>query len=136
MTVTLGKHQSGFSLLELLVAFAIMAMSLGLIYKSMGTSARNVGDLVLHQQASMLAESLLNTKDAVTDQGWNESGAFDAFAWQVTSSPFTSAINSPQLVPLHEIHITISWSDGSGPRQLEAQTLLPQRKPAPGETIR
>ena len=136
MTTTNANQQSGFSLLELLVAFTIMAMSLGLIYKSMGASARNVGDITLHQQASMLAESLLNTKDAVTDHGWNESGMFNSFIWHVTSSPFQSAINSPQLIPLHEIRITISWSDGGGQRQLEARTLLPQRKPAPGEAIR
>ena len=32
----------GFSLLELLVAFAIMAMSLAMIYRAVGGSVRNV----------------------------------------------------------------------------------------------
>lgn len=136
MTIAATKNQSGFSLLELLVAFAIMAMSLGLIYKSMGASARSVGDLALHQQASMLAETLLHTKDSVTDQGWNESGQYDSFIWRVRSQTFNSAINSLDLVPLHHIQITISWTDSVRQRQLEVQTLLPQRKPLPGEVIR
>ena len=130
------KKQLGFSLLELLVAFAIMAMSLGLIYKAMGASARNVGDMTLHQQASMLSESLLNTRDSVTDQGWNESGENAPFAWRVSSQPFASDINSPALVPLHQILIVVSWLDGARRSQFEIQTLLPQRKLLPGEAIK
>jgi general secretion pathway protein I len=128
--------QHGFSLLELLVAFAIMAMSLGLIYKSMGTSARNVGDLASHQYASMLANTLLNTKDSVTDQGWNESGGHGPFTWQISSQPFQSSANAIGLFNLHEIQITISWPNGESPKQLTARTLLPQRKPLPGEVVR
>jgi general secretion pathway protein I len=129
------KDQAGFSLLELLVAFAIMAMSLGLIYRAMGASARNAGDLELHQQASMLAESLLNSKDSVTDQGWNESGVFNSFNWRVSSGPYRAAPAAPDLVLLHEIRISISWPGGATSNQLEVQTLLPQRKPVPGETV-
>lgn len=128
--------QSGFSLLELLVAFAIMAMSLGLIYKSMGSSAKNVGDLILHQQATMLAESLLNTKDSVTDQGWNESGTYSSFSWQVTSQPYSNSNTSLERIRLHEIDIRISWPDGSKNRQLDIMTLLPQRRSLPDEVIR
>ncbi len=132
----LNTRQRGFSLLELLVAFAILAMSLGLIYKGMGASARQVGDMTHHQQASMLAESLLASRNSVTDQGWNESGEHAPFSWQVSSQLHTSEINAPGMVLLHQINIVISWFDGVKPRQLEIQTLLPQRKPMPGEVIR
>ncbi len=136
MTASAGKNQRGFSLLELLVAFSIMAMSLGLIYKAMGAGVRNVGDLTLHQQASMLAESLLNSRDSVTDQGWNEGGEYAPFTWRINSQPFASVTNAPEAPPLHQIQIVISWPDGVRPKQLEIQTLLPQRKPLPGDVIK
>ena len=136
MTFAAHQKQQGFSLLELLVAFAIMAMSLGLIYKAMGANARNVGDMTLHQQASMLVDSLLNRRDSVTDQGWSESGTHATFAWQINSQLYPSSSNAPAIVPLHEILLTVTWTDGLRQQQLTAQTLLPQRKPLPGEVVR
>lgn len=129
-------HQSGFSLLELLVAFAIMAMSLGLLYRVAGGSARHVADVVQHQQATWLAESLLASRSNVGTTGWNEDGESAGFKWQVRSSPYNSGINSPQAVPLHAIRLSISWTAGSRPGQLDLVTLLPERKPQPGEVIR
>lgn len=136
MNIGLSRSQAGFSLLELLVAFTIMAMSLGLIYKSMGTSARNVGDLTLHQQATMLAETLLNSRDSVSDQGWNESGVYSVFFWQVSSRPYGAPSIATEFIRLHEVDITVSWADDTRQKQLQAKTLLPQRKPLPGEVVR
>lgn len=135
MAPNANSKQSGFSLLELLVAFAIMAMSLGLIYRSMGASASSVSDLVLHQKATMLAESLLNTRDSVSDKGWYESGESTPFNWRVTSQPFSSPATTSEQVRFHEINITISWQEGLRNRELNIQTLLPQRKPMLGEVI-
>lgn len=129
-------HQRGFSLLELLVAFAIMAMSLGLLYRVAGGSARHVSDAVQHQQAAWLAESLLASQSSVRAAGWNEDGETAGFKWQVRSSPFNSGINTPQVVPMHEIRLSIHWTAGSRPGQIDLVTLLPERKPQPGEVIR
>lgn len=130
------KSQAGFSLLELLVAFSIMALSLGLIYQSISASARNVGNLALYQQAAMLADSLLNSRDSVTDHGWNDAGTYASFNWQVSSEPFVSQITASELVPLHQIFITITWQDGGRQHRFNAQTMLPQRQPVPGELVR
>lgn len=130
--------QKGFSLLEVLVAFSIMAISLGFVYKAMGSNARSVGDLAMRQQATMLAESVLLTKDSVTAAGWNESGRWGVFGWQVTSQRFAQAAQSADAtdwIALHQILIQVSWPDGSRNRQLEVQTLLPQRRLMPGESV-
>lgn len=123
--------QGGFSLLELLVAFTIMAMSLGLIYKAMGGSARNAGDISTRQQAVMLADALLQSRDSVNSQGWQENGVHGRFAWQASTELLGSV--TPGVLPLHQLNIVVTWADGTANRQITAQTLLPQRKPAPGE---
>ncbi len=132
---TLRKQQAGFSLIELLVAFAILAMSLGLIYRSMGESARNAGNLVLYQQAAMFAEGLLNSRASVTSAGWNETGERGPFQWKVASQPYSAPSNPVSGVAMHQIDVSVSWIDGGKARALEAKTLLPQRKPLPGETV-
>lgn len=139
------QAQRGLSLLELLVAFAIMAMALGLLYRSMGSSARNVAEMGYQQQAAMVAESLLSARESISPEGWTESGESAGFAWQARSSPYLQGIRrdipSPGVtsvggVKLHLVQITVSWLDGSRRQQFEMQTLLPQRRPDPGEASR
>ena len=127
--------QRGFSLLELLVAFAIMAMSLGLIYRVAGGSARHVADATQAQQAAWLAQSILASRNDVRVDGWNESGESGGINWQVRSTPHVSSLSGPLVVPLHEIRLLLTWTTGSRPGQLELNTLRPERKPGPGEAV-
>ena len=66
MRVGLVTRQKGLSLLELLVAFVIMAIALGVLYKASGASARAVGDAERYQRAVFLVHSLLEARDGVS----------------------------------------------------------------------
>ena len=123
------KRQQGFTLLELLVAFAIMALSLGMLYRASGSGARSVVDIEHYQRAVILGESLLALRDAVPEQGWNQTGESAGYNWRISSAPYATAITGPNVPPLHEISIVITWTDAGRQRQFVLNTLRPQRKP-------
>lgn len=125
--MTLRRRQHGLTLLELLVAFAIMAMSVGMIYRIMGSNARSAGDLETRQRAVELAQSLLSLRDTVPEGGVQQSGESSGYRWRLQSTPYDTGVSGPSVTPLHQLAITIAWND----RSLSLVTLRPQRKPSP-----
>lgn len=125
----------GFSLLELLVALSIMALALGLLYQASTGALLGVGDLDMEQRADVLAQSILETRDAVPAAGWNESGSAARMDWTVGSAPYETAVSrqTPAATRLHEVHVVVGWDSRRGRRRLELHTLLPQQRPQPGE---
>lgn len=121
--------QGGFSLLELLVAFVIMALALGMLYRATGSSARAVGVAERHQKASLVADSILSMRDSVGPEGWSEAGESGGFSWQVSSSLYPASSNGPNIPRLHEVAISVHWQDGTSSKRLELQTLMPERMP-------
>ncbi len=131
------RRQHGMTLLEILVALSIMAISLGMIYRATGSNARSVGDLDRYQYAVQLAQSIMDSRDSVYESGWNESGQSNGYQWSVQSAPFKTGVDeSPNIPVLHEVHISVSWAEGDRPRVFELTTLRAQRRPPdPGENV-
>ena len=123
------RTQRGFTILELLVAFAIMAISLGMLYRAAGGNVRAVGDMERYQRATVLAESILAMRDAIPEAGWADTGSVAGFDWSVATAPYGTDINSPTVTPLHEVRVVVAWSGGGRSLQLELTTLRPQKKP-------
>jgi general secretion pathway protein I len=126
------KRQTGFTVLEILIAFVIMAFSLGMLYHASGGVVRGVGDTEQHARATMLAQSLLNSKSSVPQSGWNESGRSADMDWAVRSAPYGDATIRPGVPALHQISIVITWTNWRGHKELHLSTLLPQSKPKAG----
>ncbi len=119
------RHLRGFTLLEVVVALAIMAMALGVLYRAIGGGVRAVGDTSHYAQAVVVAESLLEMRDSVPPGGWNESGTWEAFRWSVASSPYDAA--GGQLIPLHRVQVDVTWFDGLRERHIALASLRPQQ---------
>ena len=117
-------------MLEMLVAFAIMALSLGLIYQIMGSNLKTAAIMDGHQRAAVLVQSLLQAHDSVPSAGWNESGQSAGMDWQVRSQPYETQVQRqyPQAVPLHALEVQVAWPEDGRVRQMVVRTLRPERR--------
>lgn len=119
--------QKGFSLLEVLVAFSIMALALGVLYQAVGNSVRNTQRVEIEARAAVLARSLLALHTEVPPEGVSVSGTSpDGLAWSVHSSAFdpASLIEGAPARPLHRVEISIRRDGAQAPFSLV--TLVPE----------
>jgi general secretion pathway protein I len=135
-------RQRGFSLLEILVAFTILALSLGLLMQIFSGSLRNTDITRDQAQAAVLARSLLagmgqETTLAATDA----TGTFtEKFRWRVEVLPFVEAprqgeneaVRTQKSLDLWQINVQVAW-DGDTNESARTVTLSTLRvQPASG----
>ncbi len=134
MTRARRARVHGFSLLELMVAMVIMALSLTMLHQVDAGVLRGLGDQAAQERATVLAQSLLDAREAVPALGWNEQGEAAGFRWTVGSTLLPLPAGLPLTTPpLHEVRIAVYWQGRLGERELQLATLLPQAVPMPGE---
>ncbi len=135
-------RQRGFSLLEILVAFSILALSLGVLMQIFSGTTRNA-DLARNQvQAttmalSLLAESNVEPTLAETD---NHGSTDDGFRWHVLISPFDDRGNIDEgktavdaRLRLWKISVEVAWGieGSSSARSVSLATLRTRPTQAP-----
>lgn len=117
--------QAGFSLLEVLVAFTILAMALTVLYQSVGGSTRGVVEAEQHVGASLLAQSLLARHDRLPPGGIRERGReTNGLEWTLESHPYAHDIADARW-ELQELRVRVFWTDRQRERRLELASLLP-----------
>ncbi|WP_289241481.1 type II secretion system protein [Delftia sp.] len=97
------------TLLELLVALTIMAISVAMIYRAVGGSARGVAKLEQNSGRSPAGRfvdgCISHGRPAGVQTSWARTAPY---AWQVASAPFPVSDLPESAVPLHALRITIS----------------------------
>jgi general secretion pathway protein I len=113
------KSAAGFSLLEMVVALSILALSLGALYQATGTATRTAGIDEKYAYGVELARSLLADNGKVPSSGANLAGETNGgFSWYVKTEPLAFGRTSAPDTLLHEIEVGVSWVDSGKRREV------------------
>ncbi len=125
--------QTGFSLLEVVVALAILGLALGVLLEIFGSGLNSAELTSRYAQAATIAESHLASAGAdVPLQPGDTSGSVnDAFHWALSIKPYDDPQAQPQMdtplglmrVQLFEVVARVSWSDYGKEREVVLSTL-------------
>lgn len=117
--------QGGFSLLEMVVAIAILALSLGALYQAVSGATRNVRTGEKYAYGVELARSVLADNNLISTDGVSKRGETQGgFNWQVLSSPVTLPQTGLPRGALHQLEVTVSWQDGQKQRQVVLHSVV------------
>lgn len=134
------KHQRGYSLLEVIIAFALLALALTLLQGSLSGAARQVGQAEVRSRATLYAQSLLAStgveaplQEGSTQGEWEQG----KYRWRLqvepyaeprtTTAPVTTDVGGPTLA---QITLQVRWGEGNG-EQLQWRSLR-LLSPVPG----
>ena len=122
------KRHAGFSLLEVLVALSILALSYGMILQLLGSSSRNALRASDYRQAIMVAESQLNLAATVRDPAMlPRSGEVgEKFAWRLDIAPAADVAMSSAASMYAPVRLTVevSWQeDARAPTSVALSTI-------------
>lgn len=125
--------QRGFSLLEILVAFSVLALSLAIVMQIFSGSLRTADISRRQAQALDLAQSLIALAGVERPpSGRQSSGTFgDGFRWFLTATPM-SPVTTNEPFPrsadepptLWEIRVRVTWHEDGGPERDVTLTTL------------
>ena len=128
MTTTLKNgSEAGFTLLEVIVAFVIMALVLGVSFGVFSTGLHNATTAGGYAGAVVRAEGKLALLGATERlEPGSTTGRFDHdYAWRLdirTAAPQEGEIEGVDAHPLYAVALTVSWGNGRHARQLTLRT--------------
>jgi len=138
------KRQRGYSLLEVIVAFALLALALTLLLGSLSGAARQVHNADLRTRAMLHAQSLLAATgiEQPLQEGRSQGDWEDGrYRWELQVEPYVDARASalPQAAAttvsgptLAQLTLQVRWGEDNGERlQWRSLRLLPNTPEAP-----
>jgi len=120
------EDDSGFTLMEVLVALAILSLSLGVLLAIFSQSLDRAHKNQLAMEARVLAQALLDQSVAEHDlrPGERRGGRRDGLSWTVSIKPFGTANQKANWrVSLIEVGVDVAWRNGENLHSFELKTL-------------
>jgi len=120
--------ERGFSLLEVLVALSVLALSLGVLMQIFSSAMRGVTLAEHYSKATLIAQSRLA---AVGTEYPAEPGSYSGdeggFRWIVNLSPSPVAVpatgSATPLVELLDVRVGVVWAEGERERSVAVDSL-------------
>jgi general secretion pathway protein I len=125
------RGQRGFTLIEVVVAFALLALALTFLLASLSGATRQIRIASDSSRATLHAQSLLAQAGVgETLQPGRRQGTFDAgrYRWVLEIAPYVDPLGSPSPLSnpsaprLMQLTLAMEWGDGRG-QQMRWQTL-------------
>lgn len=121
-----SNSESGFTLLEMLVALAILALALSVLFGMLSDGTRRTGEAEALADAGLHARSLLaKVGSEIPLQGGVTDGQLDnGFRWQVRVEPYGGAADRREWpVAAYTVAAEVVWTDGVRERSAVLTTL-------------
>jgi general secretion pathway protein I len=120
-------HQKGFSLLEVLVAFAILSITLGVLLQVFAGGLRNITLSEEYTYAVLHAESLLAAigSEEPLAEGAEEGEIDGTYFWRLTVTPYLEEELEPDDldVDAYRVEVEIYWGSDGRRRSIVLETL-------------
>ena len=123
-----NSTQTGYSLIEVLVAFVILSMTLGVIFGVFSAGLRNIDTAADYTEAVVIAESKLASPGIVEPlvTGQQHGTAAERYSWVRTISPFDNShrgLSSAPAVNAYRIDVSVRWSKFGAERNVQLSTI-------------
>jgi general secretion pathway protein I len=120
-----AARTAGFTLIEVLVAFVIAAVTLGAIYEIFSTGVRSNVATESYRDATLIGESALDALDGVpisAGESRDRLGAYERVT-RITERPDLLPAGTLRRFFPYQIEVTVTWRDGLHERSVDFATL-------------
>jgi|LWDU01.1.fsa_nt_gi general secretion pathway protein I len=128
MRILSRKQQQGFTLIEVLVAFSILVMSLTVLFRIFSIGLSNLSYAEYYADATTLAQDLIEgDKLSLSNQGGSDSGMNNGiFRWNRVVFPYEKfdPTGSSQRNDLYVTQVKVNWMMLGQERSLALSSLM------------